>query len=59
MRRHLESRGVAVDYAAIVDAETLGPVEPAATAVALVAGRLGGTRLIDNLELAARSTRAG
>lgn len=59
MRRHLESRGVAVDYAAIVDAETLGPVEPAATAVALVAGRLGGTRLIDNLELTARSTRAG
>lgn len=57
MRGHLESRGIAVDYAAIVDAESLGPVEPAAPAVALVAGRVGGTRLIDNLQLPARSMR--
>jgi pantoate--beta-alanine ligase len=55
MRDALESRGVAVDYAAIVDAESLGPLPFAPTpAVALVAGRLGATRLIDNRELPPR-----
>jgi pantoate--beta-alanine ligase len=45
---HLEARGVAVDYAAVVDAESLEPVRAGRPAVALVAGRLGATRLIDN-----------
>jgi len=48
MRGHLEAAGIAVDYAAIVDPESLGPVDDRAGAVALVAGRLGATRLIDN-----------
>jgi len=48
MRGHLEAAGVAVDYASVVDAESLGPVTAAAAAIALVAGRLGSTRLIDN-----------
>ncbi|NBW87559.1 MAG: pantoate--beta-alanine ligase [Planctomycetia bacterium] len=44
MRDLLEARGVAVDYAAVVDAESLGPLPSAPTpAVALVAGRLGST----------------
>ncbi len=55
MRKHLASRGVAVDYAAIVDRESLEPpAKPPADAVALVAGRLGSTRLIDNLLLPRR-----
>jgi pantoate--beta-alanine ligase len=53
MREKMESRGVIVDYAAVVDAESLGPVA-AGPAVALVAGRLGGTRLLDNRQLPAR-----
>lgn len=44
----LLAAGLAIDYAAVVDAESLGPVTPAAPAVALVAARLGTTRLIDN-----------
>ena len=48
MRDHLEAGGVAVDYAAIVAAESLGPAGDTAAAVVLVAGRLGSTRLIDN-----------
>ncbi len=48
MRERLESRGIAVDYAAVVDAESLEPVVADRPAVALVAGRLGATRLIDN-----------
>lgn len=55
MRELLAGRDVAIDYAAIVDAESLGPPLPARPAVALVAGRLGGTRLIDNAPLAPRS----
>jgi len=54
MRDHLGSRGVAVDYAAVVDSESLEPLAGAATAVALVAGRLGSTRLIDNRQLPPR-----
>ncbi|MFM9197618.1 MAG: pantoate--beta-alanine ligase [Planctomycetia bacterium] len=51
----LAARGIAVDYAAVVDPESLEPLgADAARAVALVAGRLGSTRLIDNLELPAR-----
>ncbi|MEX0670425.1 MAG: pantoate--beta-alanine ligase [Pirellulales bacterium] len=54
MRDHLHSRGVAVDYAAVVDSESLEPLAGAAAAVALVAGRLGSTRLIDNRQLPPR-----
>lgn len=57
MRGHMESRGIAVDYAAVVDAETLEQVRPAAEVRALVAGRLGPVRLIDNRPLSSR--RAG
>ena len=45
--------------AAVVDAESLGSVRAAAPAVALVAARLGTTRLIDNRELPPRSSGAG
>ncbi len=56
MRDALEAEGVAVDYAVIVDAESLEPLEDGRRpAVALVAGRLGTTRLIDNRELPPRS----
>jgi pantoate--beta-alanine ligase len=55
MRAHLESRGVAVDYAAVVAADSLEPLTgPGLQAVALVAGRLGSTRLIDNRQLPPR-----
>jgi pantoate--beta-alanine ligase len=55
MRHHMESRGVAVDYAAVVDAQSLEPPTGRDAAVrALVAGRLGSTRLIDNCELPPR-----
>jgi pantoate--beta-alanine ligase len=53
MRSRMASQGVAVDYAAVVDADSLEPVGDG-PAVALVAGRLGGTRLIDNRLLPAR-----
>lgn len=56
MRHTLESRGIAVDYAAIADAESLGPVGSGQRAVALVAGRLGTTRLIDNRLLPPRTS---
>ena len=52
----MEHQGIAVDYAAVVDAESLVPAA-AAPAVALVAGRLGTTRLIDNRLLPARTVR--
>ena len=43
------AEGVDLDYAAVVDTVTLQPVTPdCAAAVALVAGRVGNTRLIDN-----------
>jgi len=51
----LRSGGIAVDYAAVVDAGSLGPVAAGAPAVALVAGRVGSTRLIDNRELPPRA----
>ena len=59
MRKTMEARGVVVDYAAIADPESLQPLAAgAARAVALVAGRLGTTRLIDNRELSARGARS-
>ena len=55
MRETMESHGVVVDYAAIADPESLEPLAmDASQAVALVAGRLGPTRLIDNRELHVR-----
>ena len=53
MRAHLESQpGVKVDYALIADADTLEVLhEPRPKMVALIAARVGATRLIDNREL--------
>lgn len=49
MRLELESRVDALDYAVVVDAETLEPVaQVERTAVALIAADVAGTRLIDN-----------
>jgi pantoate--beta-alanine ligase len=55
MRETMESRGVAVDYAAVVAAESLAPLAAGEPAIALVAGRLGATRLIDNLPFDSRT----
>ena len=45
-------RGVAVDYLAVADATTLEPIESATrTSVAMIAARVGRTRLIDNVVL--------
>jgi pantoate--beta-alanine ligase len=59
LRSRLEAAGVLVDYAAVVDAESLGAATDTSPAVALVAGRLGTTRLIDNRLLPARSRTGG
>ena len=49
---HLTSAGFAVDYAAIYRADLSPPVEGERSGlVALIAARLGRTRLIDNLIL--------
>jgi pantoate--beta-alanine ligase len=49
MRAHLASRGIAVDYVALVDRDSLEPLSSSSgDAIAIVAGRLGTTRLIDN-----------
>jgi pantoate--beta-alanine ligase len=56
LRRTIESRGMVVDYAAIADADSLGAVITGRPAVALVAGRVGNTRLIDNRLLPPRSS---
>jgi pantoate--beta-alanine ligase len=53
MRRVLEGAGASPDYAAIVDPESLDELTiPAPNMVALVAARVGSTRLIDNLPIA-------
>lgn len=57
MRNTMARQGIVVDYAAIVDAESLAAPIPATDAIALVAGRLGTTRLIDNRLLPARAAR--
>jgi len=52
VRREMEAAGLEVEYADVVDADTLEPVERAASgAVCLVAARSGATRLIDNAVL--------
>ena len=59
MTTALDAAGIAIDYAAVVAAETLRPLEsqpPETAAIALVAGRLGQTRLIDNLPLSPRGS---
>lgn len=49
MRQVLEAGRVEIDYVALVDPETLEPVDRVAPGtVALVAARVGSTRLIDN-----------
>ncbi len=49
MREELNDRAIEVEYAVIRDAASLGPIEPATTrARALIAARVGRTRLIDN-----------
>ena len=46
------AEGAALDYAAVVDAETLRPVDViAGPALAALAVRFGATRLIDNVVL--------
>lgn len=56
LRAQLAHRDVACDYAAIVDPESLAPLaDPRGPAIALVAGRLGTTRLLDNRLLPVRA----
>jgi len=51
----LASRGIEIDYASLAHPESLDPLPEEATwGIALVAGRLGATRLIDNAELPQR-----
>jgi len=59
MREVMQTRDVAVDYAALADPDSLEPLaDDAVRAVALVAGRLGTTRLIDNALLPSRGAAA-
>ncbi|MES2442174.1 MAG: pantoate--beta-alanine ligase [Pseudomonadota bacterium] len=48
-RESLTAAGFAVDYVALVDAETLGDPAPGRPLRLLAAARIGGTRLIDNI----------
>jgi pantoate--beta-alanine ligase len=51
--RSLQSRGWSPDYVAVRRRSDLGPPQAGAALVVLGAARIGSTRLIDNLELAA------
>jgi len=58
MATRLTAASITVDYAAVVAADTLMPLSPAGQttpAIALVAGQIGTTRLIDNLPLPPRT----
>lgn len=58
MATRLTAASITVDYAAVVAADTLMPLSPAdqtTPAIALVAGQIGTTRLIDNLPLPPRT----
>lgn len=55
--RLLVGAGFAVDYCALADAATLGPPIPGRPRRLLAAARLGATRLIDNLPVAAENGR--
>lgn len=57
MRDTMERHGIDVDYAAVVDAESLSTPQEGGATIAVVAGRLGSTRLIDNRLLPARAAR--
>jgi pantoate--beta-alanine ligase len=49
MREELSDRAIQVEYAVIRESRTLGPIElPLQSARALIAARIGSTRLIDN-----------
>jgi pantoate--beta-alanine ligase len=54
IRAALRAHDVPVDYARVVDPQSLVPPRPGSAAVALVAGRVGTTRLLDNLLLPPR-----
>jgi pantoate--beta-alanine ligase len=54
IRAALRSRDIPIDYAQVVDPDTLLAPRPGAAAVALVAGRVGTTRLLDNALLPPR-----
>ncbi len=54
-RESLSAAGFAVDYVALVDAETLGEAHPQRPMRLLGAARLGATRLIDNIAVAPRT----
>lgn len=52
MRSEMERAGVRVDYATLADPESLSELtQPQSDIVALVAGRVGATRLIDNMQI--------
>ncbi len=55
----IEAGFSSIDYAAVADAETQQPLEaaPATPARLLVAARIGGTRLIDNMAVAPRASQ--
>jgi pantoate--beta-alanine ligase len=54
MLRELREAGLTVDYAAVVDPDSLEPLDRVgARARALVAARLGPVRLIDNVPIPA------
>ena len=56
MLAHLQQAGADVDYATIADPETLDELtEPQGEMVALIAARIGATRLIDNMPIHLRS----
>jgi pantoate--beta-alanine ligase len=56
----LADADVAVEYLEVVSADTLEPVDPpAGDLLVVVAGRVGGTRLIDNLTIPAVAIPAG
>ena len=58
MADHLAGDDVVIDYVKVVDANTLAELSvPTTNMVALVAARVGSTRLIDNMLLAASATR--
>lgn len=58
MRERLSDPAISLDYAVIVDPDSLAPIAAAqATMVALVAAKVGSTRLIDNRIIEHKPTR--
>lgn len=56
MQDTMTAEGVEVDYAAVVDPDTFQPFAWAGAALLAVAGRVGSTRLIDNVLVLPRSS---